>query len=547
MGIPSLFRVFVQEDPTLYSKTIPCKQCDVLYIDYNCLIHYASKISDSHDDEDVIAHVVSYTRQLINDVVKPINMVYIAMDGPVPISKMVRQRERRFKKMKDDRFLKNNSSTSYSFDSNRITPGTEFMFKLSTRLKSVIKLGIFKVKQIIFSDSSIRGEGEYKIFNHLRTNVNLRNVVVYGLDADLMVWSMAINRIDIVLCRENDEGHLYFFHLQRCMHNMFVKYNIHWKYCQCPYGLLLDIVLILMLGGNDFVCPIEYLKIRENGWNSLLSTYSICQYYITNPYTLGISWDYFRLFIHELSQYEDSLTKQKHVRAQRASSRISREDSVSQCYYHESFSSNRHPLHSEYRCIVNSIPYFESHPCWKKHYYERIFGTPHTIPGFMETLCRDYISSIVWCWEYYTKPVVPSWSFAYEHIAGPCLSDVVLWFDRVLQESIRNAFVDTLHGNSPSPLEQLIYVTPPTGISILPIVIQLSLECDENPIHEYHVTDFTLEPITGQKMIYSNPILPKVDLNVIKQVLWCIYPYLSTDDKRLDRLESFPFVHNKTI
>ena len=243
MGIPSLFRVLVHENPRLFHATPPV--CDVFYLDYNCLIHHASRLSNNNaSDEDVITQVVSYTRKLINDIVKPSELLYIAMDGPVPLAKMVRQRERRFKHTK---------KTSNAFDSTKITPGTDFMYKLSQRIASVISLNVFScVKRVVFSDSSIPGEGEWKIFQHLRGgHVHCQaRVCVYGLDADLIVWSMASNRIaNTVLCRENEEGTIMFFELFESL------CNIHGLDVS-DKGVLLDIVLVLMLGGNDFVCPI---------------------------------------------------------------------------------------------------------------------------------------------------------------------------------------------------------------------------------------------------------------------------------------------------
>ena len=64
--------------------------------------------------------------------------------------------------------------TSFKFDSNVITPGTEFMHRLSIALKEYIIQRQTTEKEwqkllIIFSDSSVPGEGEHKILDFIRS------------------------------------------------------------------------------------------------------------------------------------------------------------------------------------------------------------------------------------------------------------------------------------------------------------------------------------------------------------------------------------------
>lgn len=541
MGVPSLFRSLLKDHPELYSKQGP-SQCAAFFLDFNCLIHHASRLANTSDDEQVITHVVAYTRTLVNTIVKPTHMVYIAMDGPVPCSKMIRQRERRFKKVKDDAFL--NVDTTNRFDSNKITPGTLFMNKLSVRLQNIISLGVLKVPTVLFSDSSVAGEGEWKIYNYIRAHKETSCIVVYGLDADLIVWSMACNRLDVVLCRENEENSIMFFNLETSLIYVFRKYGLYEKFMQNPYAVLLDVVMVLMLGGNDFVSPIECVKIRDHGWDALLSTYAEMHLQITCPVTLMVNWDALYAFMKYMATFEDNLSKQKYKRQLcRAQHQLNDTEDEEAVYFHTPFAHTKHPLHHMYGKQSLSIPFMEPFEVWKTAYYERIFGTPHTIPGFMSTLCRDYLASIVWCWEYYTKPIIPSWSFAYDHIAAPCLTDVVVWFSRVVQAAYELAFVDVLQGQSLTPVEQLVCVLPMTSAHLLPQPIQTSLFIDTNPLLETYVHDFILEPITGQKMIYSNPILPPLDIVSIQKTVQCISQYFEEDEVVVNTLRIHPFMY----
>lgn len=518
MGIPSLFRTLVHDDPNLFHNRPP-RECAFFYLDYNCLIHHASRLGSFTTDEDVITQVVAYTRVLINDIVKPSELLYIAMDGPVPVAKMIRQRERRFKK----------TTNESVFDSSKITPGTEFMSKLSQRIKSLISLNVFScVKHIVFSDSSIPGEGEWKIFQNLRSVPKHAHVCVYGLDADLIVWSMANDRIhkNLVLCRENEENQMMFFELYDALHILLKAHKL-------DTSTLLDIVLILMLGGNDFVSPIECLKIRYNGWDTLLTCYAAFgKRFVTD----SVDWNLFYSFLEYVSMYEDSLSKKMYTRQLRASNKKSNAD-----IEHTPFASTDHPWYPLYGKQSIGIPYFDQHTVWKPQYYERIFGHSFKIPGFMPGICRDYVASIIWCWEYYTSPNVPSWTFCFEYIAAPCLTDLVFWYHRVFQDAVKCAFYDYM-GTCLTPVEQLACVLPLLKSSdIVPTVVRDSLSVPENPLMDFQVSDPLIEPITSQKWIYAPPLLPPLDIPKIRHVVACLSEYFTHEEHERNTVYTNPF------
>ena len=105
---------------------------------------------------------------------------------------MNQQRSRRFRTAKDadeqaarEQEIKANwadtvtldgdkKQTGYHFDSNVITPGTEFMHRLSKALKLYIveKMNTcndWKNLVILFSDAFVPGEGEHKILDFIRS------------------------------------------------------------------------------------------------------------------------------------------------------------------------------------------------------------------------------------------------------------------------------------------------------------------------------------------------------------------------------------------
>jgi hypothetical protein len=184
MGIPSLFsnyyRKFKKEGELLILlKDI--KNVDYLLFDYNSLIHPAAyqilsanedlylknNVNTNEIEKDIINNCIIYTKLIINSIKS--KKVYIMIDGVAPRSKMNQQRERRYKSY----FFKEIENKSNLWDSNKITPGTEFMDLLTKELH-------LQFPEVIISDSNQPGEGEHKMMKMLSETKG--KVCIYGLD-----------------------------------------------------------------------------------------------------------------------------------------------------------------------------------------------------------------------------------------------------------------------------------------------------------------------------------------------------------------------------
>ncbi|GAW80159.1 exoribonuclease [Plasmodium gonderi] len=203
---------------------------DNLYLDMNGIIHLCSHSDNSKrakSNEEIFLNIFLYIERLF-DIIEPKKLLYMAIDGVAPKAKMNQQRSRRFKSILcseiernayielREKFLAENRVVpdEYTYwDSNIITPGTQFMYELSVALKYFVEHKItnddkWKNIIVIFSDANVCGEGEHKIFNFIKSqraqpgyDPNIRHVI-HGMDADLIMLSLASHEPYFYILRE---------------------------------------------------------------------------------------------------------------------------------------------------------------------------------------------------------------------------------------------------------------------------------------------------------------------------------------------------------
>ena len=352
-----------------FNRDLEIPSIDNLYFDMNGIIHPCAHPQDRDSPESIAEMfngIFDYVDKIIK-IIKPKKLIYLAIDGVAPRAKMNQQRSRRFRAALESKERKtefeilkndwnnkglyndfnNNKKVKFEFDSNVITPGTKFLYDCSLALKSYIKSRLnndplWKDLTVIFSDSSVPGEGEHKILDFIRNQRTFENYnpntthCIYGADADLIMLSLIIHEPHFYIIRESlnekfyiicqhcgKHGHsadtcekitgsfnrdtaskkeIYFNNKEKINEIEFslIKIPVVREYLEIEFKILEkkikfkydleriidDFVFLCFLVGNDFLPHLPSLKIREGAIDALIYLYKkilpTMDSYITN-------------------------------------------------------------------------------------------------------------------------------------------------------------------------------------------------------------------------------------------------------------------------
>ena len=517
MGVPSYFKwIYENHRNAILSNKCIYETIDFLYLDFNCLIHPACKINPNMTEREMINSVINYYEKII-DFIKPTKLVYIAIDGVVPLAKMDQQRKRRYRSASEKEFL-NNLKEKYGkqkekSDFNMISPGTTFMQKLEKKLSCMKK----KNYEVIFSPSSIPGEGEHKIMEHIRSCNDKGNYAVYGLDADLIFLCLLNCKENMTLFREStffgsstDE---YFFinipAMRLLLHNSLVNEE---EKTSCSLSsfvqkTIVDYAYICFLHGNDFLPHIPSMLIREGGLDILIECYKkikqqkMFSNIIKNKKVNSVM---LLCLLQELKEKEQSqlikITDQRSKRVHRYSKRKKSET------YEEEL--NDHNYIEPY--VEDKIKF--GYPGWEQKYKNNFSENEIT------KACQDYLNGMVWSINYYTDKCIDyGWTYKSEYV--PCVDDIYKNLKLNLVDPNALFSAEKILTDFPSINFQLMYIMPPQSVKLLPVPLRSLVRNKKSPVKHYYVKEFEIDKVNKKLLWECEPLLPVIDIELLNKVI----------------------------
>jgi len=524
MGIPSYFSYIIKN----YSNIIRnCKQIanesirfQYLYMDCNSIIYdefrkleeiIAKDIFSVEEFEKVlIQNIISKISSYISDV-KPETLVYIAFDGVAPFAKMDQQRNRRHKngmlKKVQDCIMDNVKPSVWS--TSNITPGTNFMNELTNKVtRAFVHLeGHYDVKEIIVSGSNKPGEGEHKMFQHIRKNKNIitGNALIYGLDSDLIMLALFhcqyFHKIYIFretpefgkqYIEQSDNGSYLYIDIINFSTAILTEMN-----CEVfDHHRLYDYIFMCFFLGNDFLPHFPSLNIRTNGIDILLDLYRSQlgkhkQRTFISP-TLDIHWKWVNAFVNELAKNERN--------------RLINEYDIKEKFTKRTWGVNNE---KDRDFLVQSVPVIykqeesyisPQHSYWEMRYYKSLFPSDTD----NRDICVNYVEGLEWVFRYYTDDC-PNWKWTYKYNYPPLFKDLCKYIPKTNQTLL------STNKQPFSPFVQLAYVLPKNNHNLLPEHIQNILTTTN-----YYDDEITYQWAFCRYFWEAHALLPDIPMNVLE-------------------------------
>lgn len=477
MGVAYYFSYIIKNHINIIKKLSanPIK-VDNLYLDCNSIIYDSVyKMDSTILSNDMVNTIISRVIETIKEYIRllnPSNSIYIAFDGVAPVAKLDQQRSRRFKSIYTNNMTKSilQHSNPDPWNTTAITPGTVFMKTLDERVKKAFNNpSLFNLNEILFSGSNEFGEGEHKIFEHIRNNPTYhqdKNTIIYGLDADLIMLS--INHLpiakNIYLFREtpefiksinselepNDSYILDIPELARIITNDMNNQN-----SEININRIYDYIFLCFFLGNDFMPHFPAINIRTGGVDKMLQAYKATIGGTNEILTDGkvIYWKNVRKMVQFLADNELEFIKQEHkIRDRRQKNKlpdITPEDKLN----------NFNNMPTFERSIEKFINPFNNG--WQRRYYKSLFEI-EIDDVRCKQICTNYLEGLEWTMKYYTSGC-PDWRYTYKYSYPPLLSDLIQYIPFFETE-----FMIPKKPKPVSEMVQLCYVLPRQSLHFLP-------------------------------------------------------------------------------
>lgn len=516
MGIPLFFKTIAGDNNDALIDDID--NVSILYIDMNGLIHpCASEVIDEHYtyskcdmyETKIMFTIENKLRELL-ELYKP-KTLFMAIDGVAPFAKMKQQRERRYKSIMERNAIDSlkeefNMPLSKEFwDKNCISPGTRFMNKLSIFLKKFMES--IPNTQCFLSDSLEQSEGEHKILEHIRNHPETNgNILIHGLDADLIMLSLVSKQNNIYLYRENGDETI-IFDIDRLKINILKDFekNIGSIKESDYLNIIDDYVFICFFLGNDFLPHILGYDLRYGGYGVIMDCYKEALH-LTNNFIVNrgesINTDVLRVFLGKMVGYEESLVQKLFNKRLKIRKHFKVRDAKNEYEKQIVLLRNKPTINNpDEDYVINPNNYVKS---WKHRYYIKLIG--ETCQETIDSMCKDYFEGINWVFQYYFVGC-KNYHYFYKFDGGPLMKDLYQYFNtniKNINKECKNPVKKPIHH-----FTQLISILPYESREILPIEL--------HHLFSTKPRTYCLQSMFKKYSYECVPILPKLDPIEIQQ------------------------------
>lgn len=354
----------------------------------------------------------------LTKIINPVKCLVLAIDGVAPIAKQMQQRKRRFGEVDSSSMIGNST-----FDRSQISPGTDFMRRLSSHLNRWA-LENSTTYQVIVSDDLIPGEGEHKLMTYLRYYGNSRETYcIHANDADV---------INLCICNRRNTRRIYIlrdniqtWNCEKFAYNLLdmtgiadswnesiitgrnpleatsVKPLFNPAECDPRVDFSADFVNFLAIIGNDFLPSIIGQDTHATSLDNLIQMY--------------------RKIIpaKKLKSCDDSTTINtfKHLNIL-----FSIMDSDLLPFLDTQKIENPKGWIDKSVVTISTKNGNVDKELFRQNYYELSFGKDFTEKQ-IETMCNNYIEGLYWM-KYYYNHGVPSWTWFYNYNYSPLPGDL---------------------------------------------------------------------------------------------------------------------------
>lgn len=501
-------------------------------MDYNGAIHQSAQkvlkaehAPDTDIEKAILDGIWDYTHQCIR-AVRPSGTVHICIDGVAPTAKMIQQRKRRYISM----FTKKLEKQVVKWDTNAISPGTPFMARLQAYLRARIRDDY--TRNYYLSGSDDNGEGEHKIFARIATMDQQDPVVIYGLDADLIMLSLMSHHGSIFLMREptgpykdhdTEEGFLFMdidAFRKALLQELQIKYGwpISTTMIEDPYSdeaknLIEIYVCICFFLGNDFLPHPLTLSLKKGGHEKILMMAKTCMEREI-PFwdeEHNINHEFIMEMLAMLSNDEDTeLWKANEWYLKRRP----------HTPLHENVDS--YPLQQEFKHpLARKIYEMKANTKWRSMYYQQMFHTKLYDTSVIHAACTTYIQGLHWTYRYYKRlPKDPNWYYPFGY--PPTLRDLKNYVVSMSQDDrsmlLANFNVPANQGFV-SPDVQLCCIMPKASLDILPKKVKQVMTDPSKGCTYMYPTEYQVQTYLKTHLWECIPVLPWINLQHIQTAL----------------------------